>query len=403
MLNIRISRRVAAVLLGRARIAATRGAMILADGPDMNTHSACWRGELPAARRGAGLIQHRRALRRRLAEMNGVEPVIVALVLDAMHLRRIGEDAARAIAQHRVVLPASFPELVDQLHIFVGDVVAVVMRGLLVLAGAAGGAVEIAGHHVPADPALGQMIERRHSPRERIGRLIGQIAGDAEAEMLGHRGHRRDQHQRLVRGRLRRVAQRRIRTVAIDVVDAEHVGEEQPVATCRDAMPILAAGCGALRRGGPGRTAFHETCRACSPACTGRGVPVPVSRSTISSKSPAKSQSRGSGRRRRSDRPRLRSRLRRLRASRRRPGRCRQCRHARRPPHRPDPVRISAGDILHRGAAGVVLDMVNFLVEVVGREIDARPAGHQRERALGADVAAIVGELRPASSPCARE
>ena len=128
-------------------------------------------GELPSARRGAGLIQHRRALRRRLAQVNGIEPVVVSLVLDAMHLRRIGEDAARAIAQHRVVLPASFPELVDHLHIFVGDIVAVVMRGLLVLAGAAGGAVEIAGHHVPADPALGEMVERRHPPRERVGRL----------------------------------------------------------------------------------------------------------------------------------------------------------------------------------------------------------------------------------------
>ena len=84
----------------------------------------------------------------------------------------------------RVVFPASFPELVDQLHIFVRDVVAVVMRGLLVLAGAARGAVEIAGHHVPADPAFGEVIERRHPPRKRVGRLERQIAGDAEAEMF---------------------------------------------------------------------------------------------------------------------------------------------------------------------------------------------------------------------------
>ena len=94
-------------------------------------------GELAAARRGAGLIQHRRALRRRLAEMNRIQAVIFALVPDAVHLGRIGEDAARAIAQRRVVVPAPLPELVDDLHIFVGDVVAVVVRGLLVLAGAA--------------------------------------------------------------------------------------------------------------------------------------------------------------------------------------------------------------------------------------------------------------------------
>ena len=161
--------------------------------------------------------------------MNGIEPVVVSLMLDAMHLRRIGKNPARAVAQHGVVLPASFPELVDQLHIFVRDLVAVVMRGLLVLAGAARGAVEIAGHHVPADPAFGQMIERRHPPRKRVGRLEGEIAGDAEAEMLRHRRHRRDQHQRLVGRRLRGIAQRRVRAAAVHVVDAEHIGEKQPV------------------------------------------------------------------------------------------------------------------------------------------------------------------------------
>ena len=146
-----------------------------------------------------------------------------------MNLRRIGEDAARAVAQHGVVLPAPLPELVDHLHIFVGDLVAVVMRGLLVLAGAARGAVEIAGDDVPADPAFGEMVERRHSPRKRIGRLEGEIAGDAEAEILRDRRHRRDQQQRLVRRRLRGVAQRGVRAVAEHVVDAEHVGKKQPV------------------------------------------------------------------------------------------------------------------------------------------------------------------------------
>ncbi len=115
-----------------------------------------------------------------------------------MHLRGVGKDAARAVAQRRVVFPAAFPELVDHFHIFVGDVVAVVMRGLLVLAGALRGAVEIAGHDVPADPSFGEMVERRHPPGKRVGRLVGQIGGHAEAEMFGHRGHRRDQQQRIV-------------------------------------------------------------------------------------------------------------------------------------------------------------------------------------------------------------
>ena len=186
-------------------------------------------GELPSARRGAGLIQHRRALRRRLAEVNGVDAVVFSFVPDPMHLGRVREDSPRPIAQGRVVLPASFPELVDHLHIFVGDVVTVVMRGLPVLAGASGRAVEIAGHHVPADPALGQMVERRHSSRESIGRLVGQVGSHPETEILGDGGHRRNQQQRIVAWRLRGVAQRRVRTTAEHVIDAEHIGEKQAV------------------------------------------------------------------------------------------------------------------------------------------------------------------------------
>ena len=156
-------------------------------------------------------------------------PIIVSLVPDTMHLRGIGENASRAIAQRRVVLPASLPELVDHFHIFVGDIVAVVMRGLLVLAGAAGRAVEIAGHHVPADPPFGQMVERRHPPRERIGRLVRQVGGHPKTEIFGDSGHRRNQQQRIICRRLRGVAQRRIRTAAEHVVDAEHIGEKQAI------------------------------------------------------------------------------------------------------------------------------------------------------------------------------
>jgi len=54
MLNIRISAGLRPAFVASSRMAATRGAMIFADGPDMNTHSACSaancrpRGEVPA-------------------------------------------------------------------------------------------------------------------------------------------------------------------------------------------------------------------------------------------------------------------------------------------------------------------------------------------------------------------
>src|SRR5229473_4112749 len=56
----------------------------------------------------------------------------------------------------------------------------------------------------------------------------------------------------------------------------------------------------------------------------------------------------------------------------------------------PYAVRIGAGDVVHRGAAGVVLDVANLLVEIVGGEIDAGPARHQGQRALWTDMTAIV-------------
>ena len=58
--------------------------------------------------------------------------------------------------------------------------------------------------------------------------------------------------------------------------------------------------------------------------------------------------------------------------------------------HGPDPIRIGAGDVVHRRASRVVFDMPHLLIEVVGREIDPGPAGHQGQRALGADMATVV-------------
>jgi hypothetical protein len=92
-----------------------------------------------------------------------------------------------------------------------------------------GGAVEIAGHDVPADPALGEMIERRHAARERKRRLIGERDGDAEAEMLGRRRHGRNQQERIIHRRLCRMAQRRFRSAGENVVHTQHVGQKKTI------------------------------------------------------------------------------------------------------------------------------------------------------------------------------
>ena len=187
------------------------------------------RGKLAAAGRRAGLIQHRRPLRRRLGQVNCVDLIVAAVMPHAMDLGGIGEDAVGLVAPHGAVFPARLPQLVDDRHVFVGGVVPPVVVGLGRQPHAARRAVEIAGHDVPADPAAGQVVERRHAAGEQIGRLVGQVGGDAEADMFGDRRHDRHHHHRVVDRDLHGVDDRRRRAAAVDVVDADDVGQEDSV------------------------------------------------------------------------------------------------------------------------------------------------------------------------------
>ena len=102
-------------------------------------------------------------------------------------------------------------------------------------------AVEIAGHDVPADPASGQVVERRHAAGEQIGRFVGQIGGDAETDVFGDGCHDRYDHHRVVDRDLHGVDDRRGRAAAVDVVDADDIGQEDSVelAAFRQARQIL--------------------------------------------------------------------------------------------------------------------------------------------------------------------
>ena len=150
-------------------------------------------------------------------------------MLDPVDLVGIGETAGRAVAQHRAVLPACLPQFIDHLHVVLGDLVARVVAFLFRQPDFLCGAVEIARHDVPADPPLGQVIERAHAPGEWVGMFIGQRAGDTEPQILRHHGHGGDQQQRIVHRHLHRAFHRATRGAAEHVVDAEHVGQEHRV------------------------------------------------------------------------------------------------------------------------------------------------------------------------------
>ena len=136
---------------------------------------------------------------------------------------------AAAIAADGVVLPASFPELVGRGEEVLGRVIAVVMGAVGRKAHAARAAVEIAGDDVPADPALGEMVERRKFAGQLIGMLEGQVRGDAEAEMLGDERHGGYQQCRVGVGKLHGMVCGGVGIAAIDVVHAEHIRQEDAV------------------------------------------------------------------------------------------------------------------------------------------------------------------------------
>ena len=74
-----------------------------------------------------------------------------------------------------------------------------------------------------------QMVQRRHAARERIRRLERERAGHAKSEMLGDLRHRRNHQHGIIERHLDALANRSIDVAAIDVVDPEHVGDEQTV------------------------------------------------------------------------------------------------------------------------------------------------------------------------------
>ncbi len=151
------------------------------------------------------------------------------MVLDLVHLARLRVDPLLRIIDDRIVFPAAFPEFVQHLQVLVGLVVTPVMLDLFGKAHGLGGAVEVTGDDIPADPATAQVVERGHAPGEQIRRFVGQVGSEAEAEVFGHGGHGRDEQQRVIDRQLDRLFERHVDGILVDVVHADDVGDEQAV------------------------------------------------------------------------------------------------------------------------------------------------------------------------------
>lgn len=122
---------------------------------------------------------------------------MTTLVLYPADLGGVSENAALPVAHHRIIGPAPFPERVHRIHVFVSQVVAIVMRHLPGIAESACGAVEIASDDIPADPPACQVVKCAHPASEQIRRFASEIAGHTKAEMLRRRRHCGHEHQRV--------------------------------------------------------------------------------------------------------------------------------------------------------------------------------------------------------------
>ncbi len=187
------------------------------------------RREAEAAVGCARLEQDRRPLRRRFAQMDGIDRKEAARVADGPDAVWPGIEALRPVTHHGIVVPASLPELVGHLHEFVGPIVAEIMGDLGRQPRATGGAVLEAGDDVPGDAALGEMVERREASGEEVGLLVGEVRRDAEPQVPGYGRHGGYDQHGVIDRQLDGVANRRIRAALIDIVDADHVGEEDTV------------------------------------------------------------------------------------------------------------------------------------------------------------------------------
>src|SRR5262249_7664738 len=132
-------------------------------------------GKGAPALRTPGLKQNRGSLRRRLRHVHPAHTEVLAFMRDFVDAVATCVDAVRCVADDGIVLPAPLPELVDDLHILFGEVIARIMIELPIEAHGAGCAVLKAGYDIPTDTAFRQVIERREPSGKRIGRLVGQV------------------------------------------------------------------------------------------------------------------------------------------------------------------------------------------------------------------------------------
>ena len=162
----------------------------------VNTTSAVSRGKLAAVVGGAGLHQHRLALRRARHVERAAHVEVLAVVIERVHLLRIEEQARLLVADEGVVVPR-IPQRLHDLDEFLAAPVAHVLRLVRLVAEVERLGRIAGGDHVPAGAAAAHQIERGEFARHRVGLLEAGRGGADQADVLGVARERREHRERL--------------------------------------------------------------------------------------------------------------------------------------------------------------------------------------------------------------
>ncbi len=251
--------------------------------------ASAWRAAKSCPRSDApGLDDDRAPLRRRRGAERPARAIVGALEVDRVHLGRVGEGVGGRVHDHRVRVPAR-PELVAQLHVLVGPVVALVVVEQLLVPEVQRLLDLVGRHDVPGDASAAQVVERGHQAGEQERRIERGRQRGRQANPAGHRGHDGDQRARVVKGRVLGIAEIRVHPALVGSRHRQAVAEHDQVelgALERDGhvLPELRSGpfvAGSGARAGPAveaeprvgaeRAEPHQVhlrhCRACPPEC----------------------------------------------------------------------------------------------------------------------------------------
>src|SRR5215831_16380979 len=150
---------------------------------------------------------------------------VLSLVVECVELCRVEIDLGRPVADECVVLPA-VPQSLDDLDEFVGAVVALVMRVMRVAAEIPGFVDRRRGHHVPPGAAVADMIEGGEFAGDVVGLVVARRRRRNDPDILGDRGQRGQQGQRIEIGHVLRPAAERLE---LSIADCHRVGNKHEV------------------------------------------------------------------------------------------------------------------------------------------------------------------------------